>query len=97
MGDGQRPELAGRLWRVLRDLLVEAARTYWTLVKIMVPVRNTYAAFLMRTVEAVYLLRKGRPVLGHQIIITNYRLSRAQLRAAPRDVTPIPKPRKRRP
>ena len=38
MSDEQQPRLAARLWRVLRDLLVEASRTYWTLVKIMVPV-----------------------------------------------------------
>ena len=56
-------------------------------------VRSRYEAFHRYHVEAPYILNRWQP--GHQLIITNYRLTRAQLKAAPRQVTPIPKPRRR--
>lgn len=59
-------------------------------------VRQAYARWRLHEVVADYTLPGAGRQPGHQLIITNYRLTRAQLRAAPRTVTPVPKPRKRR-
>ncbi|MCK4284354.1 MAG: DNA adenine methylase [Candidatus Brocadiae bacterium] len=56
-------------------------------------VRDTYADARRYEFNAPYSIAKGGRVPGHQLIITNYRLTKAQLRAAPKLVEPVRKGR----
>ncbi len=77
--------------------LLESVQSRWVLTYGDHPwVRTAYVAYPCWTVDSPYTLPHGPADAGHQLIITNYRPTAAQLRAAPRPLTKLRALRRRR-